>query len=127
MVEDASKPSIEAEHYQWEWAGASVDTSSVYQLPSGPSLNIDPYTGEDVSLGFSLLLLHQILNIDYTPQYTSLILKIGTIQGQLADGVHRTVIWSCRLYLRSETNRRIKVKVFLFDDAYLSKVVHDKK
>jgi len=45
----------------------------------------------------------------------------------LADGAHRTVVCSYRLDVGSETELRIKVKELLFDDAYLSKVVDDKK
>jgi hypothetical protein len=45
----------------------------------------------------------------------------------LADGARRTVVRSYQLDLRSETELRIQVKELLFDDAYLSKVVEDKK
>jgi len=45
----------------------------------------------------------------------------------LADRAHRTVVRSYRLDAGSETELRIKVKELLFDDAYLSKVVDDKK
>jgi len=54
-------------------------------------------------------------------------LKISTIRGRLADGARRTVVRSYRLDVGSETELRIKVKKLLFDDAYLSKVVDDKK
>ena len=45
----------------------------------------------------------------------------------MADGARRTVVRSYRLDVGSETELRIKVKELLFDDAYLSKVVDDKK
>jgi len=45
----------------------------------------------------------------------------------LADGARRTVVRSYRLDVGSETELRIKVKELLFDDAYLSKVIDDKK
>jgi len=45
----------------------------------------------------------------------------------LGDGAHRTVVHSYRLDVGSETELRIKIKELLFDDAYLSKVVDDKK
>ena len=54
-------------------------------------------------------------------------LKISTIRGQLADGACQTVVWSYQLDLHSDTERRIQVKELLFEDAYLSKVVEDKK
>jgi len=54
-------------------------------------------------------------------------LKISTIRGRLPDGVRRTGVRSYQLDVGSETELRIKVKELLFDDAYLSKVVDDKK
>ena len=45
----------------------------------------------------------------------------------MADGARRTVVRSYQLDLHSETELRIQVKELLFDDAYLSKVVEDKK
>jgi len=54
-------------------------------------------------------------------------MKISTIQGWLADGARRTVVRSYRLDVGTETELRIKVTELLFDDAYLSKVVDDKK
>jgi len=45
----------------------------------------------------------------------------------LVDGARRTDVRSYQLDLRSETELRIQVKELLFDDAYLSKVVDDKK
>jgi hypothetical protein len=45
----------------------------------------------------------------------------------LADGAHRTIVCSYRLDLGSETELRIQVMELLFDDAYLSKVIDDKK
>jgi len=54
-------------------------------------------------------------------------LIISTIRGWLADGARQTVVRSYRFDVGSETELRIKVKELLFDDAYLSKVVDDKK
>jgi len=45
----------------------------------------------------------------------------------LADGARRTVVRSYRFDVGSETELRMKVKELMFDDAYLSKVVDDKK
>jgi len=45
----------------------------------------------------------------------------------LADGARRTIVGSYRLDLGSETELQIQVKELLFDDAYLSKVIDDKK
>jgi len=45
----------------------------------------------------------------------------------LVDGARRTVVGSYQLDLRSDTELRIQLKELLFDDAYLSKVVDDKK
>jgi len=42
MVQDAWKLAIEAQDCLWALAGATVGTPSVYPLPSGPSLKIDP-------------------------------------------------------------------------------------
>jgi hypothetical protein len=74
-----------------------------------------------------LMLPHQISDIDYTPKYTQLNLKISTIRGPLADGVCRIVSSGYQLDLRSETELQTQVKELLLDDAYLSKVVDDKK
>jgi len=45
----------------------------------------------------------------------------------LVDGARRTVVCSYQLDLHSETELQIQVKERLFDDAYLSKVVDDKR
>ena len=45
----------------------------------------------------------------------------------MVDGARGTVVHSYLLDLRSETELRIQVKELLFDDAYLSEVVDDKK
>jgi len=45
----------------------------------------------------------------------------------LADGAHRTIVRSCWLDLGSETELQIQVRELLFDDAYLSMVMNDKK
>ena len=70
IVEEAWKLAIEAQDRQRALAGAPAGTPSVCQLPSGPSLKIDPQTREAVSLGFCSMLLHQIYDIDYSPNYT---------------------------------------------------------
>jgi len=67
MVEEAWKLAIEDQDYQQALAGAPVDTPSVCQLPSGPSLKMDPQTWEAVCLRFWLMLLYQVSDIDYTP------------------------------------------------------------
>jgi len=45
----------------------------------------------------------------------------------LAAGAHRSLVRRYRLDVGSENELRIKIKELLFDDAYLSKVVDDKK
>ena len=45
----------------------------------------------------------------------------------MADGAHQTIVRSDQLDLGSETELRTQVKELLFDDAYLSKVIDDKK
>jgi len=67
MDEKASKLAIEAQDHQRALAGAPAGTPSVCQLPSAPSLKIDPRTQEAVSFGFCLMLFHQIYDIDYAP------------------------------------------------------------
>jgi len=52
---------------------------------------------------------------------------ISTIQGRFTDGACWTIVHSYRLDSESETELRIQVKEILFDDAYLSKVIDDKK
>jgi hypothetical protein len=52
MVEEALKPPIEAQDCQQAFGGATVGTPSVCQLPRGPSLKIDPQTGDAASLEF---------------------------------------------------------------------------
>ena len=59
MVEEAWKLVIEAQDCQRALADAPVGTPSVCQLPSGPSLEIDPQTREAVSLELCLMLLYQ--------------------------------------------------------------------
>jgi len=127
MVEEASELAIEAEDRQRALAGALAGTQSVCQLPCSRSLHIIAQTREDGSLGFRLLLFYQIYDIDYAPNYTWLKPKISTIREWFADGACRTAVCSYQLDLRSETELRIHVKEILFDKAYLSKVVDDKK
>jgi hypothetical protein len=49
------------------------------------------------------------------------------IRGQLAGVARRTVAHSYWLDVGSETELQIKIKELLFDDAYLSKAVDNKK
>jgi len=127
MVEETWKVAIEAQDRQLALAGAPAGKPLVYQLPSSRSLKIDLQTREAVSLGFCFMLFYQIYDIDYTRNYTEFKLQISTIRGRLADGAHRTVFWSKHLDVHSQTELRIQVKDLLFDDAYLSKVIEDKK
>jgi len=115
-VEEAWKLAIEAQDHQHALAGAAVGTPSVCQLPGGPSLKIHLQTGEAVSLEFCLMLLSQTYHIDYTIIYTSLTLRICTIQGWLADGACWTVVWSYELIMDLQ-----------FDHAYDSNVMDDRK
>jgi hypothetical protein len=59
IVDIAWKLVIEAQDHQWALAGAPVGTSSVCQLPGGPSLIIDLQIQYPVSLEFCLMLLYQ--------------------------------------------------------------------
>jgi len=70
MVAEAWKLALEAQDRQRALAGAPVGPPSLCQLPGSPSLKIDPQTPEAVSLGFCLMLLYQISDIDYAPKYT---------------------------------------------------------
>jgi len=70
MVKEAWKLAIEAQDHQRALAGAPVSTPSVCQLPSSPSLKIDPQTPEAVSLEFLSMLFYQIYDVDYAPKYT---------------------------------------------------------
>jgi len=54
-------------------------------------------------------------------------LNISTIRGRIVDAARRTVVRSCQFDIGAETELRIKVKDLLFDDAYLSRIVNDKK
>jgi len=58
MVEETWKLAIEAQDHRWALAGAPVDTPSVCQLRSGPSLKMDPQMGEPVSPEFCSMLLY---------------------------------------------------------------------
>jgi hypothetical protein len=58
-VEGAWKLAIEAQHHQWEFAGAPVGKPSVCQLPGSPFLKNDLQTRDAVTLEFSLMLLYQ--------------------------------------------------------------------
>jgi len=126
MDEEAWKIAVEAQDRQRELAGAPVGTPSGCQLCSSPSYEIYLQTREAVGLEFCAMLFSQIYDIDSTPKYSYLKLKIFPIQGQLADGACGTVVRSCQLDLPSDTELRIQVRELLFDGAYLSKVVHDK-
>jgi hypothetical protein len=52
---------------------------------------------------------------------------ISTIRGWLADGARRRIVRSYQWDLGSETEIRIQVKELVFDNAYLSKVIDEKK
>jgi len=69
MVENALKLHIEVQDCQWVLAGAPIGTPFVWQLSYSPSLKIDLQRLEAVSRGFSLVLLYQTWNIDYTTKY----------------------------------------------------------
>jgi len=79
MVEGTWKLAIEARYRQRALTGAALGTPCACQLPGGPSLKTDQQTREAVSLGFCLMVLYQILDIDYAPKYTYLKLTIITI------------------------------------------------
>jgi len=59
MGKDAWKLAIDVQHHQRALAGAPGGTPSVWQLPGGPSLKIDPQSREAVSLEFCLILHYQ--------------------------------------------------------------------
>jgi hypothetical protein len=85
------------------FAGASVGTPSVCQLPSGPSVTIHLQSREAVSVYSvfcSSIGLMMILN---PKKYTPLKLKISTSQRRLGDGAHRTSVHSYWLDIGSET------------------------
>jgi len=107
IVKEAWELVIEAQDRQQQLAGTSPGTRSVCQLPTGPSLKIDPQTLEAISLGICSMLFYQIWDIDNAPNYTALNLKLSTIRGQLADGAPHTVVRSYLVDLRSETDLRI--------------------
>jgi len=127
MVEEAWEPASGAHNHQRTLAGAPVGTQSVCLLPCRPSLKIDWQTREAVGLEFCVMLLSCIYDIDYAPKYTKLKLKISACQWQLADGACRTVICSCCFVLDPETEPWIQAKELLYEDAYLSTVLDDKK
>jgi len=127
LVEEAWKLAINAQDHQQALAGAPPGTPSVCQLPSGPSLKIDPQTREVVSHGFCLMLFYQIYNIDYAPNYTYFKLKISTIRGWLADAACLTVLLSFHLDVLSEPELWIQDNKLRFDNAHLSKVVEGKQ
>jgi hypothetical protein len=127
MVQEASILAIEAPNRQWALPGAPAGTPSVYQIPSSPSLPIDSEIQEAVSLQFCSMVFFQIYNIYYAPNYTLLKLNISTIGGRLANGESQTIASSDYSDLCSQTELQSHVMELLFDDAYLSKDVDDKK
>jgi len=127
MGEEAWRLAIVAQNRLWALAGAPAGTPSVCQLPSVPSLKINPQKQDVVSLGFCLMLFYHIYDINYTPNYTYLKLKITTIRGRFPDVAHPSVVRGYQLNLRSESELQIQVKELLFDNTYLPKVVDDKK
>ena len=70
MVDKAWKHAFEGQDCQQVLAGVPVGTTSGCELPSGPSLEINPQTWVAVRFWFCSILLLQIYNIDYTPKYT---------------------------------------------------------
>jgi len=110
MVEEAWKLVIDAQDHQQALAGAPGGTPSVCQFPSSPSLKIDLQTQEAVSIGFCLMLVYQISDIDYTPKYTYLTLMITPTGGRLADQVHRKVVSSYQFHSQSQTGLQIQVQ-----------------
>jgi len=73
------------------------------------------------------MLLTQTYNIDCTTKNSQLNLKIGAIRGWFADVLGRTVVCSSQFDLDSGTELQIQIKELLFDDAWLSQVMDDKK
>jgi len=73
------------------------------------------------------MLLYQTNGYWLPPKIYILKLRISTLRGWLADVAHQTLVHSDRLDVGSETGLRIKVKELLCDDAYLSKIIDDKK
>jgi len=61
MVDEAWQLAIEAQDCQRVLAGAPVGTPSVCQLPSGPSLTIDPQTREAVSVNSDFCSLNGLM------------------------------------------------------------------
>jgi hypothetical protein len=59
VIEEARKQAIEAQDRERALAGAHVGTPSVCQLPSCPSVKIDPQTQDAESVEFCLKLLYQ--------------------------------------------------------------------
>jgi hypothetical protein len=49
---------------------------------------------------------------------------VSTIPGRLADRVRQTVVYCSGLDADSRTEHQIKVKELLFDNVYISKVIH---
>jgi len=123
MIDEAWQLAIEDLDWQRKLAGAPVSTPSVCQLPSCPPLKSirkpeKPY----LFTRFSAPRLHLWW-------YQSV--KLYTIETK--DWYHsrafasQSNVQSYRLDLWSATELRIKVKKILFDNAYLSKVINEKK
>ena len=69
IIEEAWKLAIEAQDRQQALAGAAVNTPSVCQLPSSPSLKIHLPIREAVNVRFCLILLDDNSDIDYMQKY----------------------------------------------------------
>jgi len=70
MVDGALNQAIDSQDHQQALAGAPVGASSVYQVPGGPSLKIDPQTREAVSVysvfssSIELMIIQNLKNIN---------------------------------------------------------------
>jgi len=73
------------------------------------------------------MLIYQIYDIDYTPKYECLKLKISNIQGLSTGGARQEDICWYWLGRDFETQLQIQVKELLLNDAYFSKVMNNKK
>jgi len=70
MFEDGWNLPTDTQDCQRALQGAPRGTPSVCQLPGGPTLKINPWTGEAVCFGFCMKLLYQIQDTDCDPKYT---------------------------------------------------------
>lgn len=104
IIGDASKLPFAAQDHQSASAVAAIGLPSVCQMSSGSSFKVTLHTPQAVSLGFCLMPLHPIDNINNAPKYTYRKLKSHTIHGCLENGSHQTFVHSNQLDLCSETS-----------------------